>query len=123
MMYVDLLVPQQATEFQSEAQKTRFLKNTMFGLEWSITPSYNIPTACYTYSQFVTALNESYQVQSDLNTFKGASTRYCQLITHPNDVRRYTPNNRSSDLQVQILMVPELADLNVTHISMVVGIT
>ena len=32
--YLDRLVSQLAADFQTEAQKTRFLKNAVFGLEW-----------------------------------------------------------------------------------------
>ena len=99
--YLDHLVPQLAADFQTEAQKTRFLKNAVFGLEWSITPCKNISTAGYTYNQFVTALNESLQVQMDLDTFRGTCTRYGQLITHPRDVNRAPTNNPSSNLYAQ----------------------
>ena len=99
--HLDHLVPQLAADFQSGAHKTRILKNALFGLEWSITPCKSLSTAGFTYNQFVTALNESLQVQMDLYTFRGTSTRYGQLITHLRDVRRYPSSSRCSEIHTQ----------------------
>ena len=84
----DHLVPQLAADFQNEAQKTRFLTNGVSGPELSITSRKSKSASGYTYNQFVTALNESLQVQMNLNIFRGINTRYGHLIAYPKDVRR-----------------------------------
>ena len=41
----------------------------------------------------------------DLDTLRGTNRRFGKLITHPHDVRRYPPNNSSSEIRTKSLII------------------
>ncbi len=63
--------------------------------DWAQQVVSQITTSRYTFVPFLTALQESLQLQEEMSRAKGQATHYGQHFRHPRDVRH--PNNRRGD--------------------------
>ncbi len=55
-------LPTVSSEFRSEPQKLRFLRNAVVGVEWADQAVSQCTTAEYTFSKFATSLREALQL-------------------------------------------------------------
>jgi len=96
--YINALAPQLPTGFGDDPHKTRYLRRAVMSLEWAQQPISQVTTARYTFVQFITALQESLQLQEEISRAQATGINYGQYVNNPRDIgtRR---NNRFSHLR------------------------
>lgn len=96
--YINALAPQLPTGFGDDPHKTRYLRRAVMSLDWAQQPISQVTTARYTFVQFITALQESLQLQEEISRAQATGINYGQYVNNPRDIgtRR---NNRFSHLR------------------------
>ena len=87
--YLNKVTVQLVDGFHTEKHKTRYLRNALLRKQWAEVPLKNISPNNHDYDQLVIALNESIQLQREMDRARGNQTYYGQFVKHPKDVRKY----------------------------------
>ena len=64
--YLKYITPQQVEGFHSEFKKVRYLCNAVLGPRWTTEPLRSISKAQYTFDKLMLALNESIQLEREI---------------------------------------------------------
>lgn len=84
---IDVLAPQLPKGFGDDQHKARYLRRAVMRYDWAQQPISQLTTARYTFTQFITALNESLQLQEEISRAKLPEMHYGQYIVDPRDLR------------------------------------
>ena len=89
--------PQLQQSFGDDNHKTGNLRRAVIRFEWAQQPIAQMTTARYTFTQFITSLQESLQLQEEMAQARVARVDYGQYEKHPRNFGH--PNNRRGALQ------------------------
>ena len=93
--HINSLVPRLLAGFAGDPHKTRYLRRAVMSLDWAAHPISQIATSKYSFTQFITALQESLQLQNERLRVQALSVGYGQYLNNPRDVA--FPHNRRSE--------------------------
>ena len=93
--YLNKITPHFVDGFRTKSNMTRCLHNAVFGKRWATTP-LNISMVQYNFDQLVIALNESNQLEREIEKTSTYFKTYSrQLTIHPKDIWKYDSSHRS----------------------------
>ena len=95
--HISALAPQLPHVFGDDTHKTRYLRQAVMGYTWAQQPIYQLTASRYTFVQFVTALDESLQLQDEVSCAHPRDIHNVQYMTDPRDVRKH--HNQRDDLR------------------------
>ena len=75
---INALAPQLPSGFGDDPHKTRYLRKAVKSMRWAQQPISQLTTAKYTFSQFVTALQESLQLEEEISHARAQDIYYGQ---------------------------------------------
>ncbi len=90
--YFKALAPQLPKGFRDDHHKTRNLCRAFMPIDWAQQPISQITTARYTFTNFITSLQEIRQLKEEMSQARAQEIKYCRYTTHPHYLRH--PNNR-----------------------------
>ena len=93
---INALAPQLPQGFGDDAHKTRYLRRAVMRLQWVQIPIAQLTTGRYTFVQFITALNESSQLQEEMSRAGAHESLYGQYLNDSRDISRQNINKSRS---------------------------
>ena len=95
--HINVLAPQLPHGFGDDPHKARYLRRAVMGYTWARQPIYQLTASRHTFVQFMTALNESLQLQDEVSRAHALDIHNGQYMTDPRDVRKH--HNQRDDLR------------------------
>ena len=92
---INALASQLPSGFGDDTHKTRYLRRAVVRFEWAKQPISMVTTSRYSFTQFLTALQESIQLNEELTRANAPGVNYGQYVNKPHDFRH--PNNPRLD--------------------------
>ena len=80
--YINNITPQLVDDFYTESNKIRYLRNAIHGKKWATTPLKNISTIQYNFDQLLMILNESMQLEREIEKASTSSKTFTASSSH-----------------------------------------
>ncbi len=84
--HINAMAPQLPSGFGNDVHNTRYLRRAVMRYDWAKQPIASVTTARYTFTQSITALQESLQLNKDLSPTFASNINYGQYLHNPKDV-------------------------------------
>ena len=89
--HINALASQLPSGFGDEAHEARYLRRAFMRFEWAKQPIFMVTTSQYSFTQFLTALQEGIELNEELTCANAPGVNYGRYVNNPHDVRH--PNN------------------------------
>lgn len=86
--HISALAPQFPEVFGDDSHKSRYLQRAVMKHEWAQQPIFQLMTSRYKFKQFITALNESFQLKEEISRARAAYRYYGQYVDNYRDMRK-----------------------------------